>query len=76
MKTKFVYILDDDLYTPNNIQSCYIFDNEYDALNFYDGNGWMLEVLSTNKWSSNSFRITNKVSGSSFDGKIIKGNYV
>lgn len=49
MKTKYVFVIQDDAFPPNDLERCYIFDNFDDARSFYTGKGYNLELYSCDK---------------------------
>jgi len=69
MKTKYVFVIDDDTFGPLGLERCYIFDNLDDARSFYTGKGYSLEVYSCN----DKFCISKTVN---WHGNIYKGLFV
>lgn len=46
MKTKYVFVIEDESYPPVDLERCYIFDNFEDAKVFYKEKGYYLELYS------------------------------
>ena len=68
MKTKYVFVIEDDSFLPVDMERCYIFDNFEDARSFYTEKGYALELYA----NDTMFYISKKVN---WHGNIHKGLY-
>lgn len=69
MKTKYVFVIEEESFPPVDLERCYIFDNFEDAKSFYRMKGYSLELYS----SDTMFCISNKIVN--WHGNIYKGLY-
>ena len=70
MKTKYVFVIEDDSFPPVGMERCYIFDNFEDAKSFYTEKGYTLELYA----NDTMFYISNEVNVN-WHGNIHKGLY-
>lgn len=68
MKTKYVFVIEEESFPPVDLERCYIFDNFEDAKSFYEGKGFCLSLYA----NATMFYISKVVN---WHGNIYKGLY-